>query len=223
MIPTIEQFRNAVYLDFEGRKSIGCETLPLPHMAGFFRPYSKGTNGKYQVTFFRDHWKPAVNGSQRRAQLQLFPTCFEEIEVELQRQDKLLIYWTMHEEAILEKHLPTRLFLRLKPRLFNLHPLARRYANRFRKFGAEQTARGKTLEEFFAAMYRKRKPYPPLPIGASVACQRIDSACERTQRWRKFTANQKSYVKDLLAYNEGDCRATWLIAKRLGNFYGTRT
>lgn len=191
-------------------------------MAGIFRPYVRGTNGSYQAVFFRESWKPAANGSNRRAKVQAFQSCFEEIERELVDENKLLIYWTLHEEVVLKKHLPKALFQRLEPRLFNLHPLARKYANRFKKFGQDQTARGKSLEDFFAAMYRKRRPYPPLPIGASIACQRIDRACERTQRWRKFTDKQKSYVKDLLAYNAGDCRATWLIAKKMANFYASQ-
>jgi predicted RecB family nuclease len=54
-----------------------------------------------------------------------------------------------------------------------------------------------------------------------MVCQRIDAACAKTKRWGNFTDVQKKYVKDLLAYNEGDCRSTWLIAKRVGNFYAS--
>ncbi len=214
--------RDAVYLDFEGRKSIGPEKLPLPHMAGIFRPNKKGSNGQYEVFFFRDNWKPAANGSRGKAQVMPFVESFEILLNELEKENKHLIYWTIHEEHILEKHLPKSLFKRIKPRLFNVHPIAKRYANRQKRFGNDDSAKGKSLEEFFSAIYRKRRPYPPLPIGPSVACQRIDSACENTKRWRKFTERQKGYVTDLLAYNEGDCRATWLIAKRIFNYFAKR-
>ena len=211
--------RNAIYLDFEGRKSIGEDKLPLPHMAGLFRPASKGTKGKYEAIFFWEAWKPAANGSKGRATLRPFSESFEELIVELDRDDKYLIYWTIHEQSIVEKHLTSSSFTNIAPRMINLHPIARKYARIQNKFGKGQSARGKTLEDFFAALYRKRKPYPALSIGPSATCQRIDAACNRTQKWRKFTDKQKTYVNDLLAYNEGDCRATWLIAKKTSNFY----
>ena len=219
---TAAEFRSAIYLDFEGRKSIAGENYPLPHMAGVFRPHpKKGASGKYSANFFKPDWKPACNGAGSSVSNDSFQDFFSLVLEELGARDKHLVYWTMHEETILERHLTASLWRRLKPYLFNLHPLARRYMNRRRAFGAGTTARGKSLEEFLAAMYQKRHPYPPLLKGPSAVCQRIDIACAKTQRWKKFSDNQKKYVRDLVAYNEGDCRSTWLIAKRIGNFYGS--
>ena len=66
-------------------------------------------------------------------------------------------------------------------------------------------------------MYQKRHPYSPLLLGPAEACRRIDTACINHTKWRHFTHMQKSYARDLIKYNEGDCRSTWLIAKKLAN------
>jgi hypothetical protein len=190
-------------------------------MAGIFRPNAKGKSGKYSANFFKPEWKPAKNGAGLNVNNDDFQTFFSLLLEELKGFDKHLVFWTVHEETILKRHLPQQIWRRLEPYLYNVHPLAKGYANRFKKFGADNTAKGKSLEDFLSVMYQKRHPYPPLPNGPSKVCQRIDRACARTQRWKNFTDTQKKYVKDLLAYNEGDCRSTWLIAKRVGNFYAS--
>ena len=214
---TAAEFKSAIYLDFEGRKSIAGEKYPVPHMAGTFRPEPGGTCIKYHANFFKPEWKPAKNGGGAKVSNESFQDFFALLLQELEVGDKHLVYWTVHEEMILKRHLPVKLWRRLEPYLHNLHPLAKAYMNRRKAFGAGTTAKGRSLEEFLAVMYEKRHPYPPLVLGPSVVCQRIDGACARTQRWNKFTDKQKKYVKDLLAYNEGDCRSTWLIARRIGN------
>ena len=219
---TAAEFKSAIYLDFEGRKSIAGKKYPVPHMAGTFRPEPGGTCGKYQANFFKPEWKPAKNGGGGKVSNESFQHFFCLLLNELKAHNKRLVYWTMHEEAIMQRHLPVKLWRRLEPYLYNLHPPAKAYMNRRKAFGAGTTAKGRPLEEFLAAMYKKRNPYPPLALGPSMVCQRIDRACARTQRWNKFTDDQKKYVKDLLAYNEGDCRATWLIAKKVGNFYSSK-
>ena len=216
---TAAEFKSAIYLDFEGRKSIADKKYPVPHMAGTFRPEPEGTCRKYQANFFKPEWAPAKNGGGGKVSNESFQDFFCLLLKELEAHNRHLVYWTMHEEAIMQRHLSVKLWRRLEPYLYNLHPLAKAYMNRRKAFGAGTTAKGRPLEEFLAAMYKKRNPYPPLATGPSMLCQRIDRACARTQRWNKFTDVQKKYVKDLLAYNEGDCRSTWLIAKRIGNAF----
>ena len=215
---TPTQYRNAIYLDFEGEGKKSNNKIPKPHMAGFFRPNPKRNSGKYNCIFFNKNWKAASNGI-RAAGCEDFDTYFEMLAHELEEKDAYLVYWSIHEEVVLEKYLPRGLFDRLIPRLHNLHPIARRYANRKRIFGKNKSAKKKSLEEFFLAIYRKRNPYPPFPLGAAEACRRIDKACSKHKKWKQFSEKQKNYVKDLTTYNLGDCRSTWLIAKRLGNFY----
>ena len=139
--------------------------------------------------------------------------------IELEEKNTYLVYWTIHEEVMLQEYLSDELYARFAARLFNIHPMAKRYANRRRLFGSKESATKRTLDEFFAAMYQKRHPYPPFPLGAAEACRRIDKVCNTNNRWKRFSEKQKAYVRDLVAYNQGDCRSTWLIAKRLGNFY----
>jgi hypothetical protein len=212
------EFRNAIYLDFEGEGRKRDGTVPMPHMAGLFRPNQTGRSGQYTCAFFKQNWKPASNGI-KVAQCVTFDELFAELAIELEKKDGYLVYWTIHEQIILQEYLSDELYARLAPRLFNLHPIAKKYANRKRLFGSNMSAKKRTLEEFFAAIYSKRNPYPPFPLGAAAACRRIDKVCNTNNRWKKFSEKQKAYVRDLVAYNQGDCRSTWLIAKRLGNFY----
>jgi len=212
------EFRKAIYLDFEGEGKKRDGSVPRPHMAGLFRPNQTGKSGKYTCVFFDQRWKPASNGISS-AQCVAFNEYFAELLVELEQKDSYLVYWTVHEDMILEKHLTSTIYDGLAPRLFNLHPTARKYANRRRIFGIHESAKKRSLEDFFAAMYNKRNPYPPFPLGAAEACRRIAAACASHKRWRHFSDKQKCYVKDLIEYNKGDCCSTWLIAKRLGNAY----
>jgi hypothetical protein len=212
------EFRNAIYLDFEGEGQKSDGTVPMPHMAGLFRPNQTRKSGQYTCAFFKQSWKPASNGI-KVAQCVTFDELFAELAIELEKKDGYLVYWTIHEQIILQEYLSDELYARLAPRLFNLHPIAKKYANRKRLFGSNMSAKKRTLEEFFAAMYSKRNPYPPFPLGAAEACRRIDKVCNTNNRWKRFSERQKAYVLDLVAYNQGDCRSTWLIAKRLGNFY----
>jgi len=212
------EFHNAIYLDFEGEGRKRDGTVPMPHMAGLFRPNETRKSGQYTCAFFKQSWKPASNGI-KVAQCVTFDELFAELAIELEKKDGYLVYWTIHEQIILQEYLSDELYARLAPRLFNLHPIAKKYANRKRLFGSNMSAKKRTLEEFFAAMYSKRNPYPPFPLGAAKACRRIDKVCNTNNRWKRFSERQKAYVLDLVAYNQGDCRSTWLIAKRLGNFY----
>jgi predicted RecB family nuclease len=151
-----------------------------------------------------------------------FDAYFEALADTAFSENRYLIYWSQYEEKVVELFLPNRVLTRIKPHLYNLLPPARKYANRRRSFGVGGSASKKSLEEFFAALYRKRSPFPPLALGAAEVCRRLDKACAKTQRWSNFTDKQKKYAKDLLAYNQGDCRATWLIARRLGNALGKK-
>ena len=216
-----EQFRNAIYLDFEGEGKKQDGTVPMPHMAGLFRPNQTGKTGKYICVFFDQKWKPASNGISA-ADCGAFDGLFSELMLELEKENSYLVYWTIHEDMILQKYLPNALYTRLAPRMFNLHPTAKKYANRRRLFGPNESAKKRPLEDFFAAMYSKRNPYPPFPLGAAEACRRIDTASANHKKWKNFSDKQKGYVKDLVAYNVGDCRSTWLIARRLGNVYHQR-
>jgi hypothetical protein len=219
---TPAEYRNALYIDFEGEGKKKDGTVPQPHMAGLFRPNLTGKSGKHTCVFFSPLWKVVANHFQKRAVIEDFADYFENLSLELNETKQHLVFWSIHEEMILKKFLPAKIFERLAPRLHNLHPIARRYANSRRAFGKNESAKGKTLEEFFAVLYQKRHPYPPFPLGAAEACRRIDRACTKHNRWQKFTKEQKQHTDALVQYNRGDCSSTWLIAKRLGNSYALK-
>ena len=212
------EFRKAIYLDFEGEGKKRDGSVPRPHMAGLFRPNQTGKSGKYTCVFFDQRWKPASNGISS-AQCVAFNEYFAELLVELEQKDSYLVYWTVHEDMILEKYLTSTIYDGLAPRLFNLHPPAKKYANHRRIFGVDESAKKRPLEDFFAAIYPTANRRPQFPLGAAAACRRIDRACSNHKKWRHFSDKKKCYVKDLIAYNKGDCSSTWLIAKRLGNAY----
>lgn len=220
---TPENYRNAVYLDFEGEGKKRDGTVPTPHMAGLFRPNQKGTSGKYTCVFFSPLWKVVSNHFHKESVLEDFNSYFENLSLELNVTKQYLVFWSIHEEMILKKFLPDSTFERLRCRLHNLHPIARRYVTRRRKFGTNESAKGKTLEEFFAVLYKKRHPYPPFPLGAAKACRLIDKACMKHKRWNKFDKTQQNSVDALVEYNSGDCKSTWLIAKRLGNSHVSKS
>ena len=213
---TPTQFRNAIYLDFEGEGKKRDGSVPEPHMAGTFRPNQTGGGGKYTCVFFKPQWKLASNGVPSTS-VDTFDSFFISLTDELKVKECDLVYWSMHEDTILKEFLSPTAFERLQPYLYNLHPPAKKYLNRHRKFGHNETAQGKTLEQCFEVMYDKRRPYPPFPLGAAEACRRIDRACGKHTKWKHFSEKQKSYVTNLVQYNQGDCSSTALIAKRLGD------
>ncbi|MDB9978095.1 hypothetical protein OAD80_05030 [Porticoccaceae bacterium] len=214
-----EDYRNAIYLDFEGEGKKRDGTIPRPHMVGFFKPNLKGKGGKYSSVFFMESWKPVVNRFRHAAQLIKFSDYFEILTDELITNDQHLVCWSIHEPMILEKYLSPAVFERLSPRIHNLHLVAKQYARQKDAFGPATRTYGKKLEDFFAAFYTARVPYNLLSQGAAETCRRIDLACSRSQHWKGFTKRQKSYAKDLVKYNIADCRMTWLIALKVGNYF----
>lgn len=214
-----EEYRKAIYIDFEGEGwSSKTRSAPKPHMVGTFRPNATGQSGQYCAHLFQENWKPVANHLGDRGEVVEFESFFQNLCSDASQTGSRLIHWSIYEEAALKDHLTTATFKKIEPLLYNLLPPARRYANKRRSFGTDETARNKTLEEFCSALLN-RGPFPPLALGAAKVCRKIDKACQAHRRWKHFSDAEKTVVKDFIAYNTGDCRASWLIAKRLGNAY----
>ena len=212
-----EDFRNAIYFDFEGEGwSSKTKSAPKPHMVGTFRPNATGRSGQYCAHLFKESWKPVANHLGEQGELIEFESFFQRLYNDATGTGSRLIHWSIYEQDALKNHLTKATFQKIEPLLYNLLPPARRYANRRRAFGPEETARNKTLEEFCSALLN-RGPFPPLALGAAKVCRQIDKACQAHRRWKHFTEAERTYVTTFIAYNTGDCRASWLIAKRLGN------
>ena len=215
------EYRKAIYIDFEGEGRNKARELKLPHIVGEFRPNQKGKGGKYHATYFRENWGPVKNGTGSASSVLKFSEYFHDLELRLESEDSFLVFWSIHEETVMEEFLSPALLKSLKPRLHNLHPIGKRYANRRKVFGLGNGPKGRSLEEFFEALYRKRHPMPPITPGPAKVCRLLDTACGKHKRWKSFSNVQKKYARDLFAYNKGDCQSTWLIAKKIGNFYAS--
>ena len=211
---SIQEVRSSIIFDFEGVGiSRASKTAPRPHMVGIFLPNNTGGSGKYKWTAFSESWGPATNGSKKPADTRNFSDFFLKHSLNMRERGGRLIHWSPHEAEILRIYLSTADLEVVEPLLYNVRIPAKKYLRRVKRL----SSKGKSLEDFFSAMYQKRKPFPALKIGAAESCRRIDSACAKNKKWGRFTTTQREYVHDLIAYNEGDCRATWLIAKRLAN------
>ena len=214
---TPAEYRNAIYLDFEGEGKKRDGSVPMPHMAGIFKPNVKGKSGKYKSIFFFKSWKPVAHYFGKAALLIEFADYFEILTAELIANDQYLVCWSIHESMILERYLPGPLFERLSRRLHNVHLPAKQYARRKNSFGAETGSYGKKLEDYFTAIYLERPLFTGLSCGPAEACRRLHAACATHQHWNGFNERQKGYAKDLVGYNLDDCRMTWLIALKVGN------
>jgi hypothetical protein len=215
---TPDDYRKAIYFDFEGEgRSTKTKLSAQPHMVGTFQPNPTGKSGKYEAFFFKENWKPARNGIGNAALVVGFEEYFQSLFEFVSRGRIHLIHWSIYERVAMKAHLSNPTFNKIEPFLYNLLPPAKRYANKRRAFGVADNASKKSLEEFFAVLFRKKSPFPPLELGAAEVCRRIDKACQKNKRWSKFSVKERGYVNDLIAYNKGDCIASWLIAKRLGN------
>jgi hypothetical protein len=89
---TATEFKSAIYLDFEGRKSIADEKYPVPHMAGTFRQEPEGTCRKYQANFFKPEWRPAKNGGGGKVSNESFQDFFCLLLKELEAHNRHLVY-----------------------------------------------------------------------------------------------------------------------------------
>ena len=215
------EYRKAVFIDFEGEGRNKARELKLPHMVGEFAPNQAGKGGKYHATYFRENWGPVKNGAYSASSVLGFSEYFDDLALRLESKNSFLVFWSIHEETVMQAFLLPALLKRLEPRLHNLHPIGRRYANRRKVFGLGNGSRGRSLEEFFEALYPERYPMPPITPGPSKVCRLLDTACGRHRKWKSFSDVQKKYARDLFAYNKGDCQSTWLIAKKIGNFYAS--
>jgi len=218
-----EQLRNSVIIDFEGEgKRKGSTIPPLPHMVGLFYPNKTGKSGRYEWVALREKWRPAVNGSigmGNKARLSELEEVFLGIAETLTQSQGRIIHWSQHESDILQAFLNPASWKMVEPFLFNARIPAKKYARRRKIFEGSGEVLGKTLEEFFDALYRKRNPFPPLTRGAAATCRLINKACGSHKRWKSFTEAEKRYVSELVEYNKGDCKATWLIALKMANAY----
>lgn len=215
---TAEEYKNAIYIDFEGEGKSIDGTIRMPHMVGTYLPCYE--RGKYGATLFKEEWKPIDSGcrSSFNTSIQAFEEYFEEILQQSQTENRKIIAWSSHEEEVLKIFLNASLFRELTRSLHNLLPPTKRYCSK-KHLRMDDGSRPRSLEEYYALICPKRADQPRLINGAAETCRRLDLCCTNKNRWSQFSQEQKQYARDLLAYNKGDCLSTFKIAKRIGNFF----
>lgn len=208
-----EIVKNAIYLDFEGEGKKADHSIPCPHIAGLYRPYLEGY--KYSVLFFNNLWIPVKNGHNvERDRIGEFKSLMTDLIEEAEREQRKIIYWTIHEETIIEMHAP-ELLDRFRAVGINLHKPAKKFANRRRLLRDSDEKKG--LNQFLKIL----KNASPLIVAcqptAAEACRRIDNYSIKKKRWKHWTDDQKRVAKDLIRYNKDDCLAVLKLARKLGN------
>lgn len=208
-----EAAAQAIYLDFEGEGKRFDGTVPVPHMAGLYRPYLGGY--KYSALFFRESWKPVM--SHHSVSLDKcgdFTELLEMLINEAEVEGRSIIYWTIHEESMIERHAP-ELFDRFLAVGLNLKKPAKTYVNRY-KLGLDATEK-KGLNQYLKVMKTSSPLIVECKPTAAEACRRLDAYAAKKKRWRTWTGEQKRIAKDLLRYNKDDCLGVLRIARKLAN------
>ncbi len=211
---------NAIYLDFEGRgpSPKDLDIKKLPHMAGIFKPKQDGFPEHYQCICFKEEWSPIANGHQRLVICE-FIAFFQEMANQVQQSRSKIIFWSDYERVVLKQFLDKPTFKKIEPFLINLKSSVDRYYGQRKELVARKDISFDKLDDCFAAMYPKRKPFKELSIGAAKSCGTIDKMCIKNKKWKQFSEEQRSCIKDLIDYNFGDCKKTWLIAKKVSNLW----
>ena len=217
---TAQEYKSAIYIDFEGEGNSNNSTIRMPHMVGTYALSNE--RGKYSATFFKEEWKPIDSGcrSSFNTSIQAFGEYFDEILIKSRTEDRKIIAWSSHEEEVLKIYLSASLFRELTKSLHNLLPPAKRYISK-KNLRMDDGLRPRSLEEYYALFFPRRADQPRLINGAAETCRRLDRCCTNKNRWSQFSEKQKQYARDLLAYNKGDCQSTFKIAKRIGNFFSS--
>ena len=215
---TAQEYKNAIYIDFEGEGNSKNGICRMPHMVGTYVLCNE--RGKYSATLFKEEWKPIDSGcrSSFNTSIQAFGEYFDEIRIKSRTEDRKIIAWSSHEEEVLKIFLNASLFRELTRSLHNLLPPTKRYCSK-KNLRMDDGLRPRSLEEYYALICPKRADQPRLINGAAETCRRLDRCCKNKNRWTQFSEEQKQYARDLLAYNKGDCLSTFTIAKRIGNFF----
>lgn len=207
--------RNSIYLDFEGEGKSKKAGIPLPHMAGIFRPNPvSGGGGRYEAVFFRESWKAPMNGSSGKGRISDFCQTMEELIKEVSEKNSFIVHWSVYEYNVIEMNAP-QILSTFDSISYNILPPYRKIKNR-RKIVLDETNE-KVLNQYVSAFFPNRKLVSPPKPGPAELCKRIDHFSDKYKRWRNWPTDKKQYLNDLLNYNEEDCRATWLLARKLGN------
>tara|TARA_B100000989_G_C19380128_1_gene401255 strand:- start:74 stop:742 length:669 start_codon:yes stop_codon:yes gene_type:complete len=214
-------YKNAIFIDFEGEGVSADRQLKIPHMIGEYVPSRTGR--RYRAIFFKEEWEPLANGflTSFNSSLQSFESYIAGLVQLAQEENRSLVAWSSHEQHVLKEFCHADLYSQIEGALYNLLPPARRYCSQ-KKLRLAGGKRPRTLEEYYSLMAPNSPAKAELEIGAAESCRRIDKYCVAHKRWSHFSEREKRVSHNLLEYNKGDCLAAFKIAKKVSNSTSSR-
>lgn len=215
---------SSIYIDFEGFGRSSKNPMPHPHMLGAYQPKKPAKNSIFHTFCFKDEWQPISNGWSPNSEVCTLNKAIEKLLSLAKKEGGLLVYYSDHERAVVEKYCSASLYKKFVERSFNVKPALRRMFNRNRRANANGDKAPTTLNEFMGHYMTGHKQVKSVAgaKGPADACRRLDKVCASGVKWRKWYSKDKALAKALFDYNKGDCISTWKLAKRLANQNGER-
>ena len=191
-----------ICIDFEGvGQSRNSEVSPFPTMLGALVPSERG-RPRYHAWFFDEAFAPICRSTSCVGLREVldFHTLARQLVLLAEDRRCGLVHYSPHEARILKDHLGRRDWNRIRPKLFNIKPLAVKILNRRGRSSGD-----KTLEDVVTGL-RPRCAYPPPPQPSTAqTCRDLLATGQRCSRWRSWPERRKTQAMQLLAYNKGDC------------------
>jgi hypothetical protein len=184
-------------------------------------PNPEGAGKHYRAWFFEPELAPMVRspriaGRTEHRRVRSLEEALAELVELANSLSCQLVAFTEHELKIVAAHLPETSSVRrnFEALYLNIHPPARSLANR-RGLAFEKAS----LEGLMGALSPGFK-FPEKPLGdVAETCRRLRRAGEKSQRWRSWTPRHQQLAIDLIAYNQGDCKAVWKLVNRVVGSY----
>ena len=214
-----ETAESSIYIDFEGFGRSSKTPMPHPHMLGAYQPKKPAKHSIFHTFCFKDEWQPISNGWSPNSEVCTLNKAIEKLLSFVQKEGGLLVYYSDHERAVIEKYCSASIYKKFVERSFNVKPALRRMFNRNRRANANGGNAPTTLNEFMEYHMPGHRQVNSVvgAKGPADACRSLDKVCTSGLKWRKWIPEDKALAKALFDYNKGDCISTWKLAKLLAN------
>ena len=219
-----ETAESSIYIDFEGFGRSPKNPMPHPHMLGAYQPKQSDKKSIFHTFCFKDEWRPISNGWSPNSEVCTLNKAIEKLLSLVQEKGGLLVYFSDHERAVVEKYCSASLYMKFDEGSFNVKPALERMFNSNLAQGTNGGQGPRTLNEYMEHYFPGHRQVNTIlgAKGAADACRRLDKVCTSELNWGAWADENKALAKALLNYNKGDCISTWKLAKRLANHNGER-
>ena len=215
---------SSIYIDFEGFGRSSKNPMPHPHMLGAYQPKKPAKHSIFHTFCFKDEWQPISNGWSPNSEVCTLNKAIEKLLSLVQKEGGLLVYFSDHERAVIEKHCSAPLYENFIEGSLNVKLALKRMFNSNLAQDTNDGQTPRTLNEFMEYYMPGHRQMNTI-IGAkgpADACRRLDKVCTSGLNWGAWAPTDKSLAKGLFSYNKGDCISTWKLAKRLANHNSER-